>query len=87
MDRLIKLAANDPSRIRSDASRDQFAIDANAVLEAMLLEYGIEAAVRAVANQGFKGDYRPVISPLFEFAVQRRAARPGPMAAPPNTKI
>ena len=73
--RLIDAAANDSSRTRTDGTKDQFAIDANAILEALLLEYGVEAAVQAVARHGFKGQYRQTAQPLYDFAVQRRSAR------------
>jgi hypothetical protein len=47
--------------------------DAERVLEAMIAEFGIEKAVIALDNQGFKGSsIRYLLSPLHEEAVRRR---------------
>lgn len=73
--RLIDSVADDPARQWKDNTRDQFAIDANAVLEALLAEYGVEAALAAVERQGFKGAYRHVVEPLHAEAVARRFKR------------
>jgi hypothetical protein len=73
--RLIDSVAGDPDRPWKDNARDQFAIDANAVLEALLAEYGVEAALAAVERQGLKGAYRHVIEPLHAEAVARRLKR------------
>jgi len=48
--------------------------DAQRVLEALVAEYGVEAAVRALDNQGFKGDaMRYLLNPLYEEAIRRRS--------------
>lgn len=77
MRRLIDAVAEDPSRPWSETTRETFIIDANAILEALLLEYGVEAALEAVKKQGFSpsGNYRYAATPLFEKALERRADR------------
>lgn len=50
-------------------------IDANVLFEAMIAEYGVEAAQIAVAKQGFKGDYRSIARPIFDEAIRRKALR------------
>jgi hypothetical protein len=58
-------------------TRNQFVIDANAIFEAMLLEYGVEAALAALVKQGFSptGEYRYAAEPLYEKALERRDSR------------
>jgi hypothetical protein len=57
----------------SASSKDTALSDAERVLEAMVAEYGIEAAVYALDNQGFKGDaMRYLLNPLYEEAIRRR---------------
>jgi hypothetical protein len=73
--RLIDAVALDPVLPWQDNTRDQFAIDANAVLEALLAEYGVEAAVAAVERQGFRGHYRHVVERLHAEASARRTRR------------
>ena len=47
--------------------------DAQRVLEAMVAEYGVDGAVRALDNQGFKGSaYNYLLNPLFAEAQRRR---------------
>jgi hypothetical protein len=47
--------------------------DAQRILEAMIAEFGIEAAERALDNQGFRGtSYAYLLAPLHEVATQRR---------------
>jgi hypothetical protein len=77
MRRLIDAVAEDPSRPWSDDTRKQFVIDANAIFEALLLEYGVEAALAAVVKHGFSpgGEYRYAAQPLYEKALERRAGR------------
>jgi hypothetical protein len=61
----------------SEKTRNQFVIDANAIFEALLLEYDVEAALAAVVKQGFSptGEYRYAAEPLYQKAVERRARR------------
>lgn len=77
MRRLIDAVAEDPSRPWSDKTRQQFIIDANALFEALLLEYGVKAALAAVVKHGFSptGEYRYAAEPLYEKAVERRTNR------------
>jgi len=75
MVRLIDEVTNDADLPWKDNTRDQFAIDSNAVLEALLAEYGVEAAVIAVHRQGFRGKYRHIIERLHPIAVARRTTR------------
>lgn len=77
MRRLIEAVLEDPGKPWGDETRKQFIIDANAILEALLLEYGVEAALAALANQGFSptGEYRYAAEPLYKKALERRAAR------------
>ncbi len=77
MRRLIDAVAEDPDRPWSDKTRNQFVIDANAIFEAMLLEYGVDAALAAVVKQGFSptGEYRYAAEPLYQKAVERRSRR------------
>jgi len=77
MRRLIDAVAADPKRPWSDETRQQFIIDANAIFEAMLLTYGVEAALAAVVKQGYSpgGEYRYAAEPLYLKAVERRAKR------------
>src|SRR6478672_6477001 len=47
--------------------------DAQHVLEALLAEYGVEAAIRALDNQGFQGEaMRYLLNPLYVEAARRR---------------
>lgn len=51
--------------------------DAQRILEAMIAEFGIEGAVSALDNQGFKGKaYHYLIAPLCEEAYRRRVEKP-----------
>lgn len=77
MRRLIDAVAEDPNRPWVKKTRNQFVIDANAIFEALLLEFGIEAALAAVVNQGFSptGEYRYAAEPLYQKAIERRAKR------------
>jgi len=48
--------------------------DAQRVLEALIAEFGIDAAIRALDNQGLRGSsYSYLLKPLYEEAVNRRA--------------
>lgn len=74
--RLIDLAADDPAHPRNTAGREQFVIDANAVLEALLLEYGVDVAIAAFKKHHFKSDsYDSVVKQLHEKALLRVAER------------
>jgi hypothetical protein len=75
MRRLIDAVASDPGRPWAESTRKTFVIDANAILEALLLEYGVEAALAALVKHGFAGAYRYAAEPLYEKALQRRANR------------
>ena len=75
--RLIDAVADDPTLPWQANTRDQFAIDANAVLA----EYGAEAALAAVERQGFRGHYRHVVERLHAEAVARRVRRQAPCGA------
>jgi hypothetical protein len=77
MRRLIDAVAKDPSHPWGEKTRNQFVIDANAIFEALLLEYGVEAALTALVKQGFSptGKYRYAAEPLYQKAVERRATR------------
>jgi hypothetical protein len=75
MIRLIDAVAEDPDRPWKDNTRDQFAIDANAILEALLAETGVEATLAALQRQGFRGHYRHVVEPLYREAISRRGRR------------
>lgn len=58
----------------SAESRKVAQSDAQRVLEAMVAEYGVNGAVHALNNQGFKGEaYRYLLNPLFAEAQRRRA--------------
>lgn len=58
--------------------------DAQRVLEALVAEYGVEAAVRALDKQGFRGDaMRYLLKPLYEEAARRRrSAQPSSPTVP-----
>lgn len=77
MRRLIEAVLEDPSMPWGDETRKQFVIDANAILEALLLQYGVDAALTALVNQGFspEGNYRYAAEPLHQKALERKAAR------------
>jgi hypothetical protein len=77
MRRLIDAVASDPKRPWKDKTRRQFVIDANAIFEAMLLTYGVEAALAALVKQGYSpgGEYRYAAEPLYRKALERRAER------------
>ena len=79
MRRLIDAVASDPKRPWNDKTRKQFVIDANAILEALLLRYGVDDALAAVVEQGFSpgGEYRYAAQPLYDKAVERRTKRLG----------
>jgi len=56
-----------------DETRKVAQTDAQRVLEAMVAEFGVDGAVRALDNQGFKGSaYRYLLTPLFDEAHRRR---------------
>lgn len=77
MRRLIDSVAEDPSLPWSDSTRNTFISDANAIFEALLLEYGVEAALEAVKKHGYSatGEYRYAAARLFDKALKRRADR------------
>jgi hypothetical protein len=74
---LIEAVSGDPNADIKDNTRRQRVIDANAILEALLLEYGVEAALEAVVKQGFSsgGNYGTITRQLYECAVQRKSER------------
>jgi hypothetical protein len=73
--RLIDLAADNPAH-RHPKGRDQFVIDANAILESLLLQYGVDDALAALKSHDFKGDnYHSVAKQLHDAAQVRWAAR------------
>jgi len=48
--------------------------DTQRVLEALIAEFGVDAAIRALDNQGLRGSsYGYLLKPLYEEAVNRRA--------------
>ena len=56
-----------------DETRKVAQTDAQRVLEAMVAEFGVDGAVRALDAQGFKGPaYRYLLNPLFDEAHRRR---------------
>ncbi len=72
VDTIIKNKDNDwnastQKEVRTDAIR---------LLESLIAEYGIEAACKAMENQGFSpasnSTYNYFIQPLFEEAIKRR---------------
>lgn len=85
MIRLIDAVAQDPDRPWKENTREQFVIDANAVLEALLVENGVDATLAALERQGFRGRYRHVVEPLYQEAVSRRARRLRPGGEPGDT--
>jgi len=73
---LIETVINDPKRPwRANATPVAARNDANCVLEALLAEYGLDAAAGALKKQGLKGDYQYIIEPLHAEAVARRLQR------------
>ena len=72
---IIDAVIDDQITIGQRGSDDPSRNDASCVLEALLAEYGIEAAVDALKRQGFAGDYRYLIKPLYEEAILRRSNR------------
>ena len=53
--------------------------DAQRVLEAMVAEYGINAAIQALDNQGFTGkSIRYLLTPLHAEAISRRERTKAP---------
>lgn len=57
----------------SEETRKVANTDAQRVLEALIAEYGVENAMRALDNQGFKGRaYGYLLQPLYIEALQRR---------------
>lgn len=57
----------------SDETRKVARTDAQRVLEALLAEYGVENAIRALNNQGLKGSaYGYLLKPLYNEAMRRR---------------
>jgi hypothetical protein len=78
MRRLIEAVADDPKIPWSDETRrTTFVSDANAILESLLLSYGIEAALKAVVEKGYSpdGNYRYAVERLHAKALERRAER------------
>ncbi len=67
----------------STSTEQTAATDAQRILEAMVAEYGVDAAIQALDNQGFQGkSMRYLLAPLFEIAISRRAiARRDPPAS------
>lgn len=58
----------------NDATATVARTDAQRVLEAMVAEYGIDAAIQALDNQGFTGkSIRYLLTPLYAEATARRA--------------
>jgi hypothetical protein len=70
---IIRKVIADKEMSWGQATRKTAQIDAQCVLEAFVAEYGVEAAVRALDNQGFKGDAMLyLLKPLHEEAIHRR---------------
>ena len=77
MRRLIDAVVNDESRPWTAKSRNQLVKDANAIFEALLLTDGLDAAMKAFAEQGvsLKGQYKYAAEPLYDMAMQLRLRR------------
>jgi len=78
MKRIIDAVPSDPKRPWNNTTRrETFPADANAILEALIAEYGVEATLEALVKQGFSptGDYRYAAQPLYEEAIARRQQR------------
>ena len=66
---LIDFAADSTPRPRKGKGRRTFVADANAALQALLLKYGVEAAIAAVEESPYKSkSYKSVVKRLHEFA-------------------
>jgi hypothetical protein len=74
---LIEAVAEDQNVAIKDNTRRQRVIDASAILEALLLECGVEAALEALVRQGFSpgSNYGTIARQLHAAAVERKAAR------------
>ena len=74
---LIEAVAEDPTESIKDNTRRQRIIDASAILEALILEYGVDAALEAVVKQGFSagGNYGTIARQLYSFALERKSER------------
>lgn len=74
---LIEAVAEDENANIKDNTRRQRVIDANAILEALILEYGVDAALEAVVKQGFSpsGNYGPIARQLHKLAEERKTLR------------
>lgn len=58
----------------NESTRAVARTDAQRVLEALVAEYGVDEAVRALNNQGFTGEAcRYLLNPIYEEALARRA--------------
>lgn len=77
MRRLIEAVLEEKGKSWKKATKTTFVTDANAILEALLLQYGVEAAVEALVNQGRSetSNYTSSIRRLYEKACERRDAR------------
>ena len=62
----------------SEETRKVAQTDAQRVLEALVAEHGVDAAVQALDNQGFKGSaYTYLLKPLHAEACRRRLRAKG----------
>lgn len=67
----------------NESTRITARTDAERILEALVAEYGVEAAYRALENQGFEAkSCGYVLKPLFEEALARRRHVRAPTKAP-----
>ncbi|MEX0653665.1 MAG: hypothetical protein WD534_18685 [Phycisphaeraceae bacterium] len=76
---IVSAVIADKADAWNESTAKTAAIDAQAVLEALIAEYGIDATVNALNNQGFRGDsFKYLVKPLHEMAADRRVAAANP---------
>ena len=77
MKRLIKATMDDPCNNWGKNTLKQVEIDANALFEVLLIEYGVEQALSLLVKHGYSpdGEYRYVSEPLYSKALERKSIR------------
>jgi hypothetical protein len=73
--RIIDLVLSEPPAGWSQAELARFLMDANTILESLVLEFDMATIEEIVAKQGFTGDFRGAIEPLKHKAQILKASR------------
>ena len=70
---IVEAVSQQKGETWNESTREVARTDSSRVLESLMAEYGIEAAMEALNRQGFTGSaYKYLLTPLYSEAMKRR---------------